>query len=336
MKKRMECLLAGVREKRLLIRYMRYAGCLVLGCMGLFLTAVPASAEQEEADVSLIQEEIPDWKEAITDALGEDAIAGAAVTVSEWNDEGVELLVEKHFNAVTLGNELKPDAIFNYSSKCPETELVTLDGETYFEFPVMDFSRAETIADAILEWNEENPDDQIRIRGHVLVWHSQTPEWFFHMDYDSTKIYASKEEMNLRMEYYIKTVLEHFTAADSKYAGLFYAWDVVNEAVSDSTGTYRSDSEDSSWWKVYKSNEYIINAFTYANKYAPEDLELYYNDYGETGSTKREGILQLLNDVLSADGTRIDGMGMQGHYQTDTFSIEDFEDSVRAYAAVVG
>ena len=35
---------------------------------------------------------------------------------------------------------------------------------------------AEQILDVILEWNEEHPDNFIRVRGHVLVWHSQTPE----------------------------------------------------------------------------------------------------------------------------------------------------------------
>ena len=143
--------------------------------------------------------------------------------------------------------------------------------------------------------------------------------------------------MSLRHEWYIKSVLEHFTGENSKYKDMFYGWDVVNEAVSDGRGTYRNASENSSWWAVYESNEFIINAFRFANKYAPADLELYYNDYNEWVTSKVKGIAQLLQDVKDADGTRIDGMGMQGHYQTaGSPSMEDFKTAATTYAKIVG
>ena len=157
--------------------------------------------------------------------------------------------------------------------------------------------------------------NKIRVRGHVLVWHSQTPEWFFHEDYDVAKPYVDKETMNRRLEWFISSVFDHYfgKAANGKYDGLFYGWDVVNEAVngntyrddkviSDASDTSTSDTRhgsNSMWWRVYKSNEFIINAFKYANKYAPNDVELYYNDFGETDNTKCEGIVKLINDVKS-------------------------------------
>ena len=166
------------------------------------------------------------------------------------------------------------------------------------------------LLNVILEWNEENPDKQIKVRGHVLVWHSQTPEWFFHEDYDASKDYVGTEEMNRRLEWYIATVLDHFTGVDSPYHGMFYGWDVVNEAVSDQGTKYRTDAENageplsqathgsnSSWWHVYQSNEFILNAFRYANKYAPADLELYYNDYNEFNLHKKNGIIQLIKVI---------------------------------------
>ena len=103
---------------------------------------------------------------------------------------------------------------------------------------------------------------------------------------------------------------------NSKYKDMFYGWDVVNEAISDGRGTYRNENENSTWWRVYGSNEFIINAFRFANKYVPADVELYYNDYGDCSALKSEGIAQLLKDVKAAEGTRIDAVGMQGHYQT--------------------
>lgn len=296
-----------------------------------------------------IEKNVPNLKDTFVADFGEDIIAGVSVVGSELGDKPLMELVTKHFNAVTIGNELKPDALFNYSNgTCPGTTTETLNGES-IEVPVLDYSRAEQILDYIVDWNENNPEDKIRVRGHVLVWHSQTPEWFFHEDYDKTKDYVSKEEMNKRLEWYIKTVLTHFTGKDSKYKDLFYGWDVVNEAVSDSTGTYRSDTESgsdsltddthgskSSWWKVYQSNEFIINAFRYANQYAPESLELYYNDYNDSTPTKVGAIAELLKAVKDAEGTRIDGMGMQAHYHLDSPTMEQFEDAARTYADIVG
>ena len=311
-----------------------------------------ADAKSTESTDSVIETNIPDLRSAVASdkGLGPDAICGTCVGAGV-NDKNLMKLVEKHFNAVTLENELKPDALFGYSNdSISESRLqeVELNGETIV-VPKLDFSRADNILDKIKEWNDANPDKLIKIRGHVLVWHSQTPEWFFHEGYDKNNEYVSSEEMNKRLEWYIKSVLEYYTGEDSKYKGMFYGWDVVNEAISDSTHTYRSDSEPgndkltdsthgskSSWWKVYESNEFIINAFKFANMYAPADLELYYNDYNECDTLKRKGIIQLLQDVKDAEGTRIDGFGMQGHYTVSAPTAGQIGDAAKAYAEVVG
>ena len=279
-----------------------------------------------------IEGNIPNLKDKFTEDFGEDMICGTSLSGSELNDKVLMELVEKHFNSVTLGNELKPDS--HLGNTIRGKEEATINGET-ITVPVLDYSNAERYLDYFLEWNAEHPDQQILIRGHVLVWHSQTPEWFFHEDYNLTKPYVSPEEMTLRQEWYIKSILEHYTGENSKYKDLFYGWDVVNEAVSDASGTYRTDAEGSSWWAVYHSNEFIINAFKFANKYAPADLDLYYNDYNDCTSGKVEGICQLLNDVKAAEGTRISGMGMQGHYDNEYPTNEQFEKAALAYSAIV-
>ena len=304
-----------------------------------------------------IEKDIPDWKTSVTESLGNDSIAGTAIMLNEISDDTLMELVEKHFNAVTFGNELKPDALFNYQidGNSVRTKTITFKGEE-LQVPVvndagdsLDFSRADAMADKILEWNNAHPDQKIRIRGHVLVWHSQTQEWFFHENYDITQPYVNKETMNRRLEWFISSVFGHYfgKAANGKYDGLFYGWDVVNEAVIGNT--YRTDKvsaaeslnevrhgNNSSWWHVYKSNEFIINAFKYANKYAPKDVELYYNDFGETDNTKSEGIVKLINDVKSADGTRLDAFGMQAHYNVDGFSAAQFKSVAKKYAAAAG
>lgn len=304
-----------------------------------------------------IEKDIPDWKTSVTESLGNDSIAGTAIMLSEISDDTLMELVEKHFNAVTFGNELKPDALFNYQidGNSVPTKTITFEGEE-LQVPVvndagdsLDFSRADAMADKILEWNKVHPDQKIRIRGHVLVWHSQTQEWFFHENYDITKPYVNKETMNRRLEWFISSVFDHYfgEAANGKYDGLFYGWDVVNEAVIGNT--YRTDKvsaaeslseirhgNNSSWWHVYESNEFIINAFKYANKYAPANVELYYNDFGETDNTKCEGIVKLINDVKSAEGTRLDAFGMQAHYNVDGFSAAQFKSVAKKYAQAAG
>ena len=306
-----------------------------------------------------IEKDIPDWKTSVTESLGNDSIAGTAIMSSEISDDTLMELVEKHFNAVTLGNELKPDALFNYQiGQSVDCKTITFKG-TELKVPVvndknenLDFSRADAMLEKILEWNNANPKNKIRVRGHVLVWHSQTPEWFFHEDYDVAKPYVDKETMNRRLEWFISSVFDHYfgKVANGKYDGLFYGWDVVNEAVNgntyrddkvipDESDTSTSDTRhgsNSMWWRVYQSNEFIINAFKYANQYAPEDVELYYNDYGETDNTKCEGIVKLINDVKHAAGTRLDAFGMQAHYNVDGFSAAQFKSVAKKYAQAAG
>lgn len=313
-----------------------------------------------------IEKDIPDWKDTITadGVLGSNGIAGTAIMSSEITDDTLMGLVEKHFNAVTFGNELKPDALFNYQiGRSVSTKTITFKGQQ-LEVPVvndngesLDFSRADEMAAKIMEWNTLHPDKKIRIRGHVLVWHSQTPEWFFCKNYDMSKGYVDKDTMNLRLEWFISSVFEHYFGSDSgqkksagKYADLFYGWDVVNEAVigngyrqgyeiADANDTSESDTRhgtNSCWWRVYNSNEFIINAFKYANTYAPSDVELYYNDFGETDNTKCEGIVQLIKDVKAAEGTRLDAFGMQAHYNVDGFSAAQFKNVAEKYIEAAG
>lgn len=302
--------------------------------------------EKESSD-----EAVPVLRDSMGDYIG--GRIGCAVTGSEVDDPKVWEIVTTHFNAVTLGNELKPDCMFGYSNgTVPAPYTVEFGGESMV-VPKLNYSRANKILDKFVEYNAENPDRPIKIRGHVLVWHSQTPEWFFHVDYDKNKPYADKATMNKRLEWYISSVLTYYTGEDSKYKDLFYGWDVVNEAISD-RGGLRTDSENpneslsndthgsnSSWYHVYGSNEFIINAFKYANKYAPETLELYYNDYNETDFNKQKSIIELLTAIKDAEGepgvgTRITAMGMQGHYGMDSFSGDAIASAMKRYCKVVG
>lgn len=330
-------------------------------CIDSLTIGAVKSGEETKKD---IEWDIPDLKDTISsaDGIGSDGYTGVAIMSSEISDDALMNLVTKHFNAVTFGNELKMDCLFGYhdgNKTNPGTEKISFtfaDGTTddSFEVPKLDFSRPESMLNKLKTWNDAHPDSVIKVRGHVLVWHSQAPEWFFHENWDASQPYVSSDVMNRRLEWYIATVLQHFTGSDSPYKDMFYGWDVVNEAVSDAGG-YRKDTENgsdqltdsthgskSSWWKVYQSNEFIVNAFRYANHYAPSSLELYYNDYNECGTNKCKDIVTLLKAVKEHETdavlpTRISAMGMQSHYNTEESpTIAQFESAAKAYAQIVG
>ncbi len=228
---------------------------------------------------------------------------GTATTVSELAPKSTKALIKKHFNSLTAGNELKPDSVLDQqaclalaASGDDENPQVTLDAAK----PILDFAR----------------DNNIPMRGHVLVWHQQTPIWFFKENYDANGEWVSKEKMLRRMENYIKNV---FTAVKKEYPDVdFYAWDVVNECFTDAGAPRNPGVPDSSngyqsspWVQIFGDNSFIKPAFEFAKKYAPEGCKLYYNDYNEY-MQKSDAIVKLCQDINSS-GHYIDGIGMQSH-----------------------
>ena len=312
--------------------------------------------EEEKAD---IEWDIPDLKDYVSSekGIGKNSYTGAAIMLSEISDKALMDLVEKHFNAVTFGNELKPDALFNYQNDKPSEGMIVEETWTdakgvehkNMKVPTLNFDRAEKMLDQLKDWNDEHPEDQIKVRGHVLTWHSQTPAWFFKENYDPNGAFVSPEEMTVRHEWFIKSVYEHVFS--SEYKDMFYGWDVVNEACSDGSGTYRSASENSNWARIYGNGssedapEYILNAFRFANYYAHEmgqdKLELYYNDYNECSGNKPDAIAQLLESVKKHEKdsvlpTRITGFGMQGHHNMSSPSKQQIIDCGIRYGKIVG
>lgn len=268
---------------------------------------------------------------------------GFASEGSELESPAMQKGLQKHGNTTTMGNEFKPQFICAWWGQNPK-----LSAETFTA------SNGQTISVPVLN-GLSNFDKYlgicktlgIKMRGHVLVWHSQTEDAFFCEDYDKNKDLVSPEIMTARQEWYIKTVLEYvdkWEKENNSGKHIIWAWDVVNEAVADdaSGSTYlrgsTSGSKDGSkWYSIYKSNEFIINAFRFANKYAPADVKLCYNDYNEYQSNKTPGILSLLDSIIAAENdatlpTRIDVMGMQSHSSVKT-SASTYETAVKAYIA---
>ena len=282
--------------------------------------------EVTPAPVKAAQEELASLKDIMSLDTAYEGKIGVAIPGKAIYDLELMKLVTKHYDSITCENEMKPEAFLGTSPTLDE------DGN-----PKLDFSSADRVLDYVLEYNKENPDQAISMRGHVLLWHSQTPAWFFKEDYSDASDYVSKKTMIKRMDYFFKTVLEHYTGEESKYKGIFYAWDVVNEQIDN--GQIRiSDGNNgtSHWYQIFKGDDlYIKEAFKIANQYAPKDLKLFYNDYNDTDLDKVMAICELMSNIKAYKGARIDGMGMQAHYTMTYPSIGAFEKAIRDYSAVV-
>lgn len=151
-------------------------------------------------------------------------------------------------------------------------------------------------------------DNGLHIVGHTLVWHSQLANWV-HDIKDSTAMVA--------------LLTDHINTIVGRYKGKIAAWDVVNEALNED-GTLRE-----SIFKEVLGDGYIDLAFTLASKADPE-AQLLYNDYNMAHPQKRAGAIQLIKG-LKEKGIKIDGVGMQGHWNLEGPSLEEIETSILAY-----
>ena len=193
----------------------------------------------------------------------------------------------KDYNSIECENETKPDATL-VQSQCSGTNIgVSLQSAA----AIMDFCVQNNIA----------------MRGHTLVWHSQTPTWFFKKDFNANSDWVDKSTMDARMESYIKNM---FNAIKTQYPDLnLYAYDVANECVSDDSqrtannggarepGDGKVTGGKSAWVQIYGDNSFVEKAFTYARKYAPEGCALYYNDYNEYWDHKRDAIYNMCKSL---------------------------------------
>jgi endo-1,4-beta-xylanase len=196
----------------------------------------------------------------------------------------------KHFNTITAEDAMKWERIH----PLPGT----------FNF---------TIADSTVAFGKRNG---MFIDGHVLVWHSQTPDWVFT---DSLGNPMTRDALLARMKDHIFTVA-------GRYKGQITGWDVVNEAIDDN-GEMRKNK----WYEII-GEDYVQKAFEYAHEADP-DAELYYNDYNIEEPVKREGVVRLIKK-LQEQGVKIDGVGIQGHWLMDTPELTDIDSSIRIYAGL--
>ena len=274
----------------------------------------------KDAPVIPIEEDIPSLKDVYKNYFK----IGTAVMASNLSSPSFMNLVEKHFNeSMTFGNELKPDSVLDQKATLAYMEANDGDDTN----PQVTLSAARSLLNYCR-------DNNIPVRGHTLVWHSQTPDWFFKEGFSDEGDWVSKEKMIQRMENYIKNVME---TLEKEYPTVdFYAWDVVNEAWLEdgkprTAGSNNVTNGNSAWVQVFGDNSFIEYAFKFARQYAPKDCKLYYNDYNEYMDGKMNAIIEMATD-LKEKGL-IDGIGMQSHLDVSFPTASQYKKALGKFAA---
>jgi endo-1,4-beta-xylanase len=260
---------------------------ILLGGLLAFAQCTNADSAANTADTGAPPASLPAaYAEAfkVGTALGADVVSGRDSTVRE--------IVLRHFNTITAENVMKAAPIN------PEPGVYRFQP-----------------ADDFVAFGEAN---DLFIVGHTLVWHNQTPEWFFQQENGEPNTPAQQLE---RMR-------SHIEAVAGRYAGRVDAWDVVNEVI-DNDGSYRPTT----WVNGVGGGDILVRqAFTFANRYAP-DAELYYNDFNAWRPAKRDGIMRLVR-MLQREGIRIDGVGIQGHWGLNFPKNEYIEAAIDSFASL--
>ena len=241
-------------------------------------------------------------------------LIGAAVAPGLLQNERYAEIVKNEFSPITCENVMKPESIMDFDAtvKSGQTDRV-----------MFDFSEA----DKVLSFARDNG---IKVRAHTLIWHNQTPRWFFTEDWSKAEDapFVSREKLLKRMENFIKDEMNYFNGA---YPGLIYCWDVLNEFIEpDNNHPHGCRVRKNNWFSILGEDEPRY-AFTFARRYAAPGQKLFYNDYNEYEQPKRDFILSALRPLLK-DGL-VDGMGLQSHLLPDYPGMDEYRRAISDYAA---
>jgi endo-1,4-beta-xylanase len=213
-------------------------------------------------------------------------------------------------------------------------------------------------ADAMIDWCQKNG---LKVWGHTLAWHSQSPPWFFQAVNTETEAaapaarptqgaprdpnaprpsqaemwrnsikgeMASREVALARLEKHIKTVV-------GRYKGRIMGWDVFNESIADGGDGTTENLRNYSWYPV-AGPEVLTLAFKWAHEADPA-AQLYYNDYNnEQGAVENKGkhaSSMILLKRLISEGAPITGVGIQGHWNLNV-NLADVEKAIENYASL--
>jgi endo-1,4-beta-xylanase len=207
----------------------------------------------------------PDAPAHVRSGIGRAVPLGAAVSLAHLReDPRVAPVLTQHFQSLTPENELKMER--------------TQPRQGQFRFGE---------ADELMAFADAN---RLEVRGHALVYGSQTPPWV----------------ANLLLDQQVEQVLRaHVRTTVTRYRGRILEWDVVNEAF-DVHGRYRSNA-----FYDRLGPRYIDIAFEEARAADP-DAKLYYNEVDIERPGPRQAAVLAMAARLAQRGV-LDGIGLQTH-----------------------
>ena len=281
--------------------WTRLTGSYTLTSTADFLTAYVESASGtasfylDDFDMTYveplpIQTDIP----VLKDVLANDFVMGTAVHGQEIEGSNGELVL-RHFASITPGNALKWES--------------TEPTEGNFNWERSDIEVAFGV------------DHGLKVRGHTLAWHSQTPAWVF-LRPDGTPLTSSADDKALLLS----RLEKHIRAEVGRYKDKAYAWDVVNEIID----ANQPDGLRRSRWYEISGLDYVRTAFRVAHEVAP-NAELFINDYGTEQPAKREALFKVVSQLL-AEGVPVSGVGHQVHINVESPPVSNLQDTIERFA----
>jgi len=217
---------------------------------------------------------------------------GVAVSAQDIEDTAKAKFIIHEFNSLTPENAMKMGPIH------PE------ENRYYWKD-----------ADAIVAFAQANG---LRVRGHNLCWHEQTPSWLFKGD----------DGKLVTKEVLLKRLKDHITTVVNRYKGKIYAWDVVNEAIDDDSTKFLRNSL---WYQIC-GEDFIAKAFEYAHEADPKAI-LFYNDYNTERPEKRDRVYRLLKQLVDA-GVPINAVGIQAHWSVYEPSQQELIATIKKFSSL--
>lgn len=239
-----------------------------------------------------------------------------SVQAQQSTSKGLKDYLKDYF---TIGVAVSPRALKTDEGQLILNEFNSMTPENAMKMgPIHPFENQYNWAggDSIAAFAKRN---NLKLRGHTLCWHNQTPRWLF---------FDSSTNQQVTKEVLLKRLKDHITAVVTRYKDVIYAWDVVNEVISDKPEEF---FRPSLWYQIC-GEEFVAKAFQWAHEVDPKAL-LFYNDYNEISPVKRQKIIKLVKD-LQARGIPIHGVGLQGHWAINEPSKDQLEQTLKDFSGL--